>query len=100
MVGKEEAAVEIAATTSGGEEKGDQGLPQGGELLAAVGDAINIAGQQLAMVAGRWSRTGEGGGSGVNERSAQQWLLLRAREAAAEAGVLAAAVPLAMIVER
>ncbi|RWW80272.1 hypothetical protein BHE74_00011391 [Ensete ventricosum] len=47
----------------------------------------DVAGQQLAATTGRWLRAGEGGGCGVSVRSAQQWLRLRATEAAVEAAL-------------
>ncbi|RRT64081.1 hypothetical protein B296_00028254 [Ensete ventricosum] len=61
-----------------------RGLPQG---RWAAGGTVDTTGQQLVVAAGQWLRAGEGGGSGVGVRSAQQWLRLRAREAAAEAAL-------------
>ncbi|RZR93733.1 hypothetical protein BHM03_00022294 [Ensete ventricosum] len=40
------------------------------DWLQAAGGTIDVAGHRLAVVVGRWLRAGEGGGSGVNVRSA------------------------------
>ncbi|RWW45335.1 hypothetical protein BHE74_00048829 [Ensete ventricosum] len=65
---------------------------QRGPVRAVAGEAgywgtVDEAGQQLAATVGRWPRAGEGGGSGINMRSAQRWLWLRAREAAVKAAL-------------